>query len=285
MNAQPIVAARTRTFTEGPAFDYSGNLFFTHNEGIDVLYKDGRQATWIADTAPGYNGHKILPNGTHLVCASKAHQVQLRDPQGQFLRPYSEESEGRPLRAPNDITLSPEGGIYFSDPGGSRQAPIGTVHYVNPQGVTTTIAGGLRVPNGLVIDHRRRLLYLSETVPNRIIALPVLAPGKLGPMRIFAELPARAGHQAEPDGLALDATGNLYVAHLNTGNVEVLSPQGKILRSLSTGLYDVSNLAFRGSQLFVTGSIGHRSNTEGRLIRLDLAGVRGIPALLPQKRI
>lgn len=284
MNSPPFEAARTRTFTEGPAFDYAGNLFFTHNEGIDFLTPDGRQQTWIAGAEPGYNGHKILPDGNHLVCASKAHQVQLLDPQGKLLRPYSEQSEGRPLRSPNDITLSPEGGVYFSDPGGSRESPIGTVHYIDPQGRTTTIAGGLRVPNGLVIDHRRKLLYLSETVPNRIVAFPLLGPGKLGAMKVFADLPKREGHQAEPDGLALDDKGTLYAAHLNTGNVEVLAPNGKLLRSLETGLYDVSNLAFRGSHLFITGSIGHRSKTEGRLMRLELAGVRGLPALLPQKR-
>ncbi|MBI3473423.1 MAG: SMP-30/gluconolactonase/LRE family protein [Candidatus Solibacter usitatus] len=138
----------------------------------------------------------------------------------------------------------------------------------------------MRVPNGLVIDTTGKILYVAETVPNRILQFPILAAGRLGPMRVFAPLPPREGHEAAPDGLALDEKGNLYVAHLGTGHVLVLDRRGKLKRTLPAGNYDVSNLAFGGpgrSRLFITGSTGHRSKTEGRVFRLDLKGVRGRP--------
>jgi gluconolactonase len=105
-------------------------------------------------------------------------------------------------------------------------------------------------------------------------------------MRVFADLPSKEGVEAEPDGLAIDSEGNLYVAHLGVGAVEVLDPQGNLLRSLPAGNYDASNLVFGGPQLdrlFITGSIGHRSNTAGRVYRLDLEGVRGVSPLLPRR--
>ena len=91
---------------------------------------------------------------------------------------------------------------------------------------------------------------------------------------------SRQGHEATPDGLAVDTRGNLYVAHLGTSSVLVLDSHGKLRRTLPGGNYDVSNLVFGGpghGQLFVTGSVGHRRNTEGRVYRLDLKGVAGKP--------
>ena len=277
---QPVEVARTRTFTEGPVFDRLGNLFFTHNEGIKKLSASGQLTDWSTDAAAGFNGHKILPDGNHLVCASKKSAVWRMDPAGQFLGVASDSCEGKPLRAPNDLTLDRIGGFYFSDPGGSREAPIGTVHYVDRGGRTVLSAGEMRVPNGLVLAPGGRHLYVAETVPNRILRFRVLTPGRLGAPEVFATLPGREGHDATPDGLAVDTDGNLYVAHLGTGLVRVLDKRGKLAGELPGGSYDVSNLVFGGPNrnwLYVTGSTGHRGRTEGRVFRQELRGVKGLP--------
>ena len=99
-------------------------------------------------------------------------------------------------------------------------------------------------------------------------------------MTVFAALPSSEGHEVGPDGLAIDEDSNLYVAHLGTGHVLVLDRNGKLTRTLPGGNYDVSNLVFGGpgrGQLFITGSAGHRRDTEGRVYRLDLKGVHGRP--------
>ena len=273
----PVEVARSPTFTEGPVFDREGNLFFSHNHGIFKLTAKGVLTTWIKDSEAGFNGHKILPDETHLVCASKKAAVWRLDTAGNFMGTASTECDGKPLRAPNDITLDTQGGFYFTDPGGSREAPIGTVHYVGRDGITRLSFGGLRVPNGLVLAPAGKYLYVAETVPNRVLRFPVVTPGKLGPMEVFAVLPTREGHDATPDGLTVDRKGNVYVAHLGTGYVLVLNDKGRLIHTWSGGMYDVSNLVFGGmerNQLFVTGSVGHRSKTEGRVYRFDLAGIR-----------
>src|SRR5690606_5279823 len=142
----------------------------------------------------GANGHKVLPNGEHLLCEPGAHRVIRLDAAGRLLGVAAASCNGEPLRAPNDLTLSPEGGWYFTDPGGSRAAPIGTVHYVGPDDAVRLAAGGLSVPNGLVLSPDGRTLYVAETAPNRVLAYPVEAPGRLGPIRVLADLPGK------PDG-------------------------------------------------------------------------------------
>jgi gluconolactonase len=277
---EPVEIARSKTFTEGPVFDRQGNLYFSHREGLYKLTPAGELIDWVRNEEAGFNGHKILPDGTHLVCASRKSAIWRLDASGKYLGDASSECDGKPLRAPNDITLDAHGGFYFTDPGGSRTEPVGTVHYVEPSGKTSLAAGGMRVPNGLVIDPSAKFLYVSETTPNRVLRFPISAPGKLGQMEVFATLPDRTGHQAVPDGMAIDTAGNLYVAHLGTSHVLVLNPEGKLVKQMPGGNYDVSNLVFGGKdldQLFITGSVGYRSNTEGRVYRLDLMGVKGKP--------
>jgi gluconolactonase len=153
---------------------------------------------------------------------------------------------------------------------------------VTSAGRTLLVAGGLRVPNGLVLSPDGSVLYVAETVPNRILRMPVDSPGKAGPAQVFVGLPSRPSAQAEPDGMAVDTSGNLYVAHLAMSVVQVISPAGKLLRSIPAGLYDVSNLVFGGAgnrSLFITGAVGHRRNTAGRVFRVDLESARGISSL------
>jgi gluconolactonase len=115
----------------------------------------------------------------------------------------------------------------------------------------------------------------------------VLAPGKVGPMTVFADLPTKEGDQIDnqPDGMCLDADGHLYVAHYGMRQVQVLSPEGKLLRRYPGGTLTTSNVAFGGpnmDQLYVTGALGKEQGSPGALFRLDLRGVRGL-VILPKR--
>src|SRR3954469_21790407 len=127
----PVEVVRTGDYSEGVVVDHAGNLYFSHGKVITRLTPDGVASTWAETGAP--NGHKVLADGTHLVCDASRHAVLYLDARGKFLRDASSSSDGHPLRGPNDLTLDPKGGFYFTDPGGSDEKnPIGTVHFVDP---------------------------------------------------------------------------------------------------------------------------------------------------------
>jgi gluconolactonase len=280
--ARPAQVAQLDAYSEGPVFDYEGNLFVSHGtDSVSKITPEGRQSLWLKTEKP--NGHKILPDGTHLLCVAGA--VLHLDADGKVLGKAASAWNGVPLRAPNDLTLDDRGGFYFTDPAGSRESPIGAVYYVDRERQVRLVAGGLWVPNGLVLSPDRKRLYVAETLPNRVLWFEVQADGKLGPMNVFAELPRRDRTEG-PDGLAVDSKGNLYVAHLGTTAVQVFSSRGKLLRTLPAGNFDASNLVWGGpklSQLYITGSFGPRNDSPGRVYRLDLKGVRGISSLLPRQ--
>jgi gluconolactonase len=279
----PVKIAEVPGYCEGIVFDRAGVGYIsdTQHGQIYTVTQDGRTAVWAETTAP--NGHKVLADGTHLVCDKGA--VRLLAADGKKVRDAATECDGTPLRAPNDLTIDPKGGFYFTDPGGSDvKNPIGTVHYVDPQGKVHLVASGLAFPNGIVLRPDGRTLLVGESGHNRILVYPVTAPGKVGAQKVFATLPSKQGDQIDnaPDGMALDEDGNLFVAHYGMHTVQVLSPTGRLLRSYPGGNLTTSNVAFAGpamDQLYITGALADEKTSKGALWRLDLKGVRGLKLL------
>jgi gluconolactonase len=281
----PVKVVEVPGYTEGIVFDRAG-LGYISDTWHGTIYRiaaDGSASRWATTGAP--NGHKILPDGTHLVCDGSHHAVLRLDANGAVIGKASSESAGVPLRAPNDLTLDTHGGFYFTDPGGSDEKnPIGTVHYVDRSGRTHLVADNLAFPNGIVLRPDGRTLLVAESGHNRILSFVVERPGTIGARKVFAKLPQKSGDQIanSPDGIALDADGNLFVAHYGMRQVQVLGTDGTLQRTYAAGNLTTSNVAFGGpelNRLYVTGALADEKTSKGALFRLDLPGVRGLRLL------
>ena len=273
-------------YCEGVVFDHAGNGYISHGKVITRFTPDGKHAVWAEIGEP--NGHKILADGTHLVCDASHHAVLHIDAGGKILGKAASECDGKQLRGPNDLCLDTRnGGFYFTDPGGSDdKKPIGTVHYVDARKTVHLLAEGLAYPNGIVLRPDGKTLLVAESKKNRILAYEVLSPGKLGRKKVFCDLPEKKGAQIDnqPDGMCLDEAGNLYVAHYGMRQVQVISPEGKVIRRYPGGNLTTSNVGFFGpnmDQLYITGGLGAETG-RGGLFRIELAGVRGL-TILPKK--
>jgi gluconolactonase len=271
---KPVEVVRTSDYTEGVVVDHDGNLYFSHEKIVTKVSKDGVASTWAQTGSP--NGHKILSDGTHLICDASRHALLHLDAAGVELAPAATVSDGMPLRGPNDLTLDTAyGGVYFTDPAKSDETHAnGSIHYLDRHGVCHTVASGLAFPNGIALRPGGKELLVAESKRNRILAFPILRPGTLGKRQVLIDLPVKGPGQIDnqPDGIALDAEGNLFVAHFGMRQVQVISPTGKLLRSYPGGNLTTSNLAFAGpamDQLYMTGG------DPGGLFRLDLLGAKG----------
>jgi gluconolactonase len=276
---RPIEVARFHSFAEGIVFDAGGYAYVSHGKVISRISIDGKKSIWAETGAP--SGHKILPDGTHLVCDASRRAVVRLDAHGKVLGNAATEVDGKPLREPNDLTLDPKGGFYFTDSGGSREELVGAIHFVDRNGKAQVAARGLHFPNGIVLRPDGKTLLVAESLRNRILSYDVLSPGKLGPMKVFATLPVKQSGQIDnrPDGMCLDQHGNLYIAHYGMRVVEVLSRKGRLIRQYPAGLLTASNVAFGGpkmDQLFITGGLGAEGHSDGALMRLDVH-MKGLP--------
>ncbi len=287
-SVQPVKLLEVHAYCEGVVFDHQGHGYISHGDRITRFDLDGNGKVWATTGAP--NGHKILADGTHLVCDASQHAVLKLDADGKLLPHAASVCNGQPLRGPNDLTLdTPNGGFYFTDPGDSGlKNPIGTLHYVDASGTTHLCAGGFAYPNGVVLTPDGKRILMAESQKNRVLVFDVLSPGKVSEPKVFADLPAKSGSEQvdnQPDGMCLDAAGNLYVAHYGMKQVQVLDPAGKLIRRYGGGNITTSNVAFGGpdhNQLFVTGGLGAEAG-KGGLFRLDL-GVKGLVILPPAKQ-
>ena len=198
-------------YCEGVVFDHRGNGYISHGKTITKFTVDGKHETWAETGAP--NGHKVLADGTHLVCDASHHAVLHVSAYGDMLEPASKECNGKPLRGPNDLTLdTPNGGFYFTDPGGSgKDKPIGTVHYVDKDGKTHLVDKGYAYSNGIVLRPNGKTLLVAESQHNRVWSYEVLSPGKVGPKKLFANLPKKDEDAGQIDNRSARIVGCVHL--------------------------------------------------------------------------
>ena len=159
-SVKAIPLFEVESYCEGVVFDHQGRGYISWKETVTQFELDGKHKEFAKTGAP--NGHKILADGTHLICDASQHAVVRLSAEGKPLEPASKDCDGVPLRGPNDLTLDPSGGFYFTDPGeSSKEKPIGTVHYVDAAGKTHLIVSGLAFPNGIILtlDGKRQFVW------------------------------------------------------------------------------------------------------------------------------
>lgn len=156
----------------------------------------------------------------------------------------------------NVVARKTDGTLYITDPGYQvdPQNLITTNHIwrIKPNGdiFETQVTGR---PNGIAFAPGQASLYVSFTdAPSKITKYPIAADGALGAGTPFA---AVAPADSTADGLAVDASGNVYVA-VKTG-VDVFKPDGSKWGHIGTKA--VSDLAFGGADkktLYMTNNNG-----------------------------
>ena len=156
------------------------------------------------------------------------------------------------MRFPEGPAWDGKGNLYFTDPKSHGKDELdGRIFKVDIKSkVITLLADRLAFPNGIAFSPNGKKLFVCESAKNRILTFRVNDNGTLSDKTIFAELPG-----GDPDGLAFDAEGNLYVAHFGGNAIYVLSPNGEIKEKIITPGKNPSNLEFGGEDmktLFIT---------------------------------
>jgi len=163
--------------------------------------------------------------------------------------------DGRPLNSPNDVVVSRDGAIWFTDPSyghlqGFRPPPVlaDSVYRHDPSsGRTDLVATGFDKPNGLALSLDERVLYVSDNgAPHHLLAFAVSGSELPGSGRVLA-----VATPEHPDGLKVDRDGRIYASA--SSGVQVFSPDGDLLGEIS--LPGAVNFCFGGSGgnvLFIT---------------------------------
>jgi gluconolactonase len=212
-------------FTEGPAVDAQGNVYFTDipNNRIHKVDVDGKLSTFL-ENSQACNGLMFDSKGRLLACQGGTSRIAAIDVATKAVAAVAEKCEGKPFNKPNDLVVDRQDGVYFTDPSEK------SVYYVSSAGDVTRVIDDLPRPNGVLLSPDEKTLIVLPSGSPEVMAYPVESPGKLGSRRVLVSLeqsptgPPRGG-----DGLTVDAGGNLYLTQPSLKAIQVVSPDGKSL--------------------------------------------------------
>lgn len=234
-------------FTEGPAWDGKGSLYFS-DIPANKIYKvdpEGKVTVFLDDSA-GCNGLAFDAAGTLYACQGGKGKLIAIDVATKKITELAELTNGKKQGAPNDLALDRSGGIYFTDPD-----EVPGVYYRAADGKVTKTAVKVRRPNGVVLSPDEKTLYSIPSGQSEMMAYPVKEPGVLGEGKVFCTVTQPKDQKnSGGDGGKVDAKGNLYIA--TRAGVQVFAPDGKQLGILpQAGSYPnhPANLAFGGPKL------------------------------------
>ncbi len=262
-------------FTEGPAVDAMGNVFFTNVAASKILKWEpaAKALSVFRPNSNKANGLYFDPQGRLLACEGGAGRVTRTDMHSGKIESLAGTFQGLPFAAPNDLCLDQADRIYFTSRSGVQdkagETPKG-VYRIDPDGQVTPVLQWpeVQMPNGIVLSPDDKTLYLIEAHPEAnhhrdIRAYDLRPDGTVAKGRVLVNFyPGRSG-----DGMCIDAAGNLYVAaglHQLRGTSEtldtkpgihVISPQGKLLAYRQTPEDTITNCTFGGPDrrtLYVT---------------------------------
>lgn len=248
-------------FFEGPTWDpQAGKLYFTAFgktpiEGRDTqqilrLDEPGQVTVW-ADNTEGINGTYLSLRGRLLGAQAYGHRITdygfgpngPADPKTLVHDPT--------LHQPNDVCQAPNGTIYFTDPD-FKNRQTSAVYMLAPGSAHKKIITDMPLPNGLITSLNGKTLYVGDSAAKHWRAYPIQEDGTVGQGRLFFE--PETENQDSPDGMSIDAEGNLYFS--GRGGVWVVTPAGESLGLIAVPEF-CSNVTFGGSDgktLFLTCS-------------------------------
>ena len=258
-------------FTEGPAVDKNGDVYFTDQPNNRILkwsVSDNKLSEFHKN--PGRaNGLYIDKKGNILSCSDMDNEIWKIDMKGNHTVLVADFG-GKKLNGPNDLWIHPDGGIYFTDPLYKRnywtrdpemQQEGEYVYYLSPDyKKLIRVDIDIEKPNGIIGSEDGKLLYVADIKAGKTYVYDIQPDASLANKRLFTNMGS--------DGMTIDSKGNIYI----TGKgVTVFNPEGEQIAHIPVDAGWTANVCFGGKDmktLFITAS------EYLYCLKMNVAGVR-----------
>jgi gluconolactonase len=238
-------------FTEGPAWDGRGTLYFS-DVPAGIIYQIDSAGKLSKFVEPSHHSNGLLKWGEFLyVCEMDGSIARYRLGDAGSREVIASQFAGARFNAPNDLVVDQKGGVYFTDPEFRAPKPLPQkgrgVFYVSPDGKVSRLVEEHPNPNGIILSTDEKKLYVVPSSASTVALFDVNAPGELGPLSPGASLRQPPGQKnSGGDGCTIDTEGWLYVT---TGvGIQVISPEGQVAEVIEVPEVP-SNVTFGGPDL------------------------------------
>ncbi len=257
-------------FTEGPAPDADGNVYFTDQPNNTIVKWDwatGEFSVFMEDAGRS-NGMYFDKSGNLISCADMDNELWSIDINTGEVTVLVDSWDGKLLNGPNDVWVRPDGGMYFTDPLYKRgywerdpemQQDGEHVYFLSTDGSSFfRVDEDLVKPNGIIGTPDGRTLYVADIGDDKTYAYDINEDGTLSNRRLFCELGS--------DGMTMDDRGNVY---LTGRGVTVFDKNGEQIAHIPVDKRWTANICFAGpdrDMLFITAMdevFGIKMNVRG----------------------
>lgn len=243
-------------FTEGPAVDALGNVYFTDqpNDRILKIDLEGKVSEFLKPAGRS-NGMFFAPDGKLIACADEKNEMWEISADKSY-RVLFGTFEERKLNGPNDVWIDSNSTMYFTDPyyqrkwweHQSKPQSKQSVYRVDRDGANVTVVDDSLVqPNGIVGDSKRRLLFVADIGASKTYQYTIASDGTLVDRKLFCA--------SGSDGMTIDDAGNLYLT--GKKGVTVYNKDGKEIQIISVPKNWTANVCIGGKDrktLYITAS-------------------------------
>jgi len=237
-------------FTEGPASDTMGNIYFTDipNNTIYKFSNDSVLSVFM-DSVPG-NGLAFDNNEILIVCGHNGgRNIYSIDLKTLKITSLIADFNGKKFNSPNDLWIDKENGIYFTDPRyGNRdnmEMENEQVYYLSPDRKTVIrVTEDLEKPNGVYGIDKGKKLLIADHGAGKVYIYNIKKGGNLNGKKVFID-------SENVDGMTLDELGNIYIT---SGDVKIYNKNGFLIEVIHTP-ESPTNVCFGGKDfktLFIT---------------------------------
>lgn len=255
-------------FTEGPASDANGDVYFSDipNNRIHKWDVKAKKLSTFREESGGSNGLFLDKKGWLLACEGGGRRLVTICPKCKVTM-LADKYEGKKFNSLNDLWITPKGGIYFTDPRyGNRDGMEQDgehVYYMTPdrKKVIRVIDDMVR-PNGVIGTPNGRRLYVTDHGGKKTYSYRIGKDGTLSKKKLFCE--------EGSDGMTIDNEGNVY---LTSGAVKVYNKKGELIETIAVP-EGPSNVCFGGKDnqtLFIT------ARTSLYSVKMRVQGIPPLP--------
>ncbi|UZD23196.1 SMP-30/gluconolactonase/LRE family protein [Algoriphagus halophytocola] len=256
-NAELVKVQDGFSFTEGPAVNRFGDVYFTDqpNNRIHKWNAISNEVSVWREDAGRSNGMYFKLDGTLVAAADNKNELWAFDTDGNH-EVWITAFKGKKLNGPNDLWVRPRGGLYFTDPLYPRpywerskesEQDGQNVYYLSDDKTQLfTVAEDLVQPNGIVGTPDSKYLYVSDIGAKKTYKYEIREDGYLINKELFCEMGS--------DGMTIDDRGNLY---LTGDGVTVFDKKGNQIAHIPVPAGWTANVVFAAldrKTLFITAS-------------------------------
>lgn len=250
-------------FTEGPVWHKEENCLYFSDIPSNKMYRYDNTTGISVFRDPSHfsNGLTLNKQGELIICEHKSRSITIQTKDD--FQTIADTYKGKKLNSPNDIIISSDGTIFFSDPIYGLQEGLGgpATQELSFQGVymlkpdakePELLFDDFERPNGLVLSKDENSLFVNDTVRQHIRVFTKDENGNYSNGQIFAEL--FGDGLGRPDGMKLDNYGNMFCT--GPGGIWIISPSGELVGKIRLE-HKTANLAWGDDDrrsLYITSS-------------------------------